>query len=359
MRSNGSYRHAFLLAGALLAVSGCVMHTAGCWPQVKAERVVELDRPLETGATLAVSTASGSIEVEGREVDSVHVVATICARASTAEEAQELAEQVDVRFEQSGDKVEIKADRPRQRARQSISISYHVVTPHETHIQCNSASGSLRVGDLIGNIDAHAASGSVNATNIQGSVRLRSASGSVRCESLRDGNAHLSSASGPVELSNASGIGTCDMSAASGSVVARQIEAESIKMRSASGPARLTDAQAQTMNLHSGSGGGSGRSIHCANLKAKSVSGSVSVTFSESTPADLVAEMGSGSGSVSVTVPPSFAGQVDLSVGSGSIHTDLPLTIQGKISKKRISGTLGQGTGHLAARTGSGSIRVK
>jgi len=336
-----------------------VIHTAGCWPQVKAERVVELERSLETGSTLAVSTASGSIGVTGQEVDRVQVVATICARAATEEEAQELAEQVSIRFEQSGNKTEIKADRPRQRKRQSISIRYRIVAPRQTHIQCSSASGSLNLTDLIGNIDAHAASGSVDAAHIQGSVHLRSASGSVRCEQVRDGDIQLSSASGSIRLSDASGIGTCDMHAASGSVTARQVEAESIKMRSASGSVTLTDARAQAIDLHSSSGRVSTRNIHCARLKAESTSGGVSVEFSPSAPSDVIAEMRSGSGSVRVEMPTDFAGQVDLSVGSGSIHTDLPLTVQGKISKKHISGTLGEGTGHLTIRTTSGSIRVR
>jgi len=359
MRSRTSWGQAFFLGVLVLAATGCVIHTSGCWPQVKAERVVELDHPLEAGSTLAVSTASGSIDVEGQEVQGVHVVATITARAGTEEEAQELAEQVEIGFAQNSGKLEIKAERPKQESRQSISISYRIVAPRQTHIQCNSASGSLRIDNLIGDIDAHAASGSVRAADIQGSVRLRSASGSVRGQHIQNGDAHLSSASGSIELSDASGIGTCDLSAASGSVTARQIEAQSIKMGSASGSTRLTDARAQTMNLHSSSGRVSADQVHCANLKAASTSGSVTATFTESTPGDLIAELSSGSGSVNVTVPPSFAGQVDLSVGSGSIHTDLPLTIQGKISKKRISGTLGQGAGRLTARTGSGSVRVR
>lgn len=349
----------FILTALLLSVGGCIMHTDNWWPQVKAERSVELEQSLEAPATLAVGTASGAITITGQDVGTVHAVATICARAASEEEAQELAEQVSIRFERNGSKLQIKADRPPQRNRQSISISYQIVAPRQIHVQCNSASGSLTLTDLTGNLDAHTASGSVEAGHIEGTVRLRSASGSVRCENIRSGDVHLGSASGNVRLTDAIQIGTCDLHAASGSVVARNVEAESIAMRSASGSTTLTDAQAQTADLHSSSGKVTVEDVHCERLKAESVSGGVSVAFAPSAPEDLVAEMRSGSGSVNIVVPPQFAGQVDLSVGSGSIHTDLPLTIEGSLNKKHIRGSIGDGSGSLSARTTSGSIRLR
>ena len=130
-------------------------------------------------------------------------------------------------------------------------------------------------------------------------------------------------------------------------------------MRSASGHVTLAEARAEVIELHSSSGRTAAEQIDAARLKVESVSGNVSVAFAPSTPSEGIAEMRSGSGSFHVTVPPSFAGQVDLSVGSGSIHTDLPLTVEGSISKKHIQGTIGDGAGSLSIRTTSGSIRVR
>jgi hypothetical protein len=359
MYANRAIGLTILLVATLLAVGGCIIDAGGWGPQVKAERTLELDHPLAPGSTLAVSTASGSIGLTGQDVDHAHVMATIQARATTQEEAQELAEQVEISFQESPGKVTIKADRPPQRKRQSISISYQIVVPRQTHVHCSSASGSIRLADLEGNVDAHAASGSIEAAHVQGSVRLNSASGSARCEDVAGGDVRIGAASGSVKLTDASQIGACDLHAASGSVQASNVDANSVKMRSASGSVTLTAAQAQTMDLHSSSGRTKAEDINCQNLKAASVSGSVTVTFAPSTPGDINAHMNSGSGSVSVVVPPEFAGQVDLSVGSGSIHTELPLTVRGKIGKKHITGSVGEGSGYLTARAGSGSIRVR
>jgi DUF4097 and DUF4098 domain-containing protein YvlB len=359
MRSNRAVKLVLVLVAALLSIGGCVIDAGGWGPQVRAERTLELDHPLAPGSTLAVSTASGSIGLTGQDVDHAHVMATIHARATTEQEAQELAEQVEITFQETASKLTIKADRPPRKKRQSISISYQIVVPRQTHVNCTSASGSIRLADLQGNVDAHAASGSIEAARVKGSVRLNSASGSARCENVAGGDVHIGAASGSVKLADASEIGVCDLHSASGSVQAHRVEASSVKMRSASGSVTLTTAQAQTMELHSSSGRTKAEDINCTHLKAESVSGSVSVTFAPSAPGDVNAQMRSGSGSVSVVVPPEFAGQVDLSVGSGSIHTDLPLTIKGKVGKKHITGSVGEGSGHLTARAGSGSIRVR
>jgi len=117
MRLRASSGITFVLTALLLSVGGCGMYADGWWPRATAERTVELERPLEAGSTLGVSTASGSIDVAGQEAGAAHVVATIRAHAASEEEAQELAEQVTVRFEEHGSKVEVKADRPRRRGR--------------------------------------------------------------------------------------------------------------------------------------------------------------------------------------------------------------------------------------------------
>lgn len=345
------------LAVLLLSVGGCSID--GLYPQIKFERTVELQHAMQPGTTLAVSTASGSIDVAGQETDHAQVVATIVARAGSEEEAQELAEAVEIGFEETAERLEIKADRPQTDGNRSISISYEITLPRQSHVECNSASGSIGVTDLNGNVKAHAASGSVKAARVEGSVRLDSSSGSVRCEQVEGGDVRLASASGSVRLLKASNAGVCDLHSSSGSARASDVQADSIKVGSASGSVTLADAQAEAIDLHASSGPVKAESITCSRLTAESVSGSVSVVFSPSAPSDLVAEVGATSGSVTVVVPPGFAGQVDLSASSGSVNVDLPVTVQGRIDKRHVKGTIGEGSGRLTAHTASGSIRVK
>jgi hypothetical protein len=87
--------------------------------------------------------------------------------AASEQEAQELAEQVQIRFQEAGGKLEIKADKPTLR-RSRISISYNITTPRQSSLDCESGSGSLKVKDLTGNVNARTGSGSVEAARIKG-----------------------------------------------------------------------------------------------------------------------------------------------------------------------------------------------
>lgn len=326
----------------LLFVGGCIVIDGdGNWDnRARFERTVELQHPMRSGTTLVVSTASGSIEAIGQETDQAAVTAKICVRAATEQEAQELAEQVEIRFLEAGEWLEIRADEPSLLSRRSISISYNILMPRQAGIECESASGSLKVQDLTGNVRASTASGSVEAARIQGAVHLHSASGSVHGDNFSGGDVELDTGSGGVRLSDASQVGTC-------------------WARSGSGPVRVEHVQAHRIHMDSGSGGVTGKDINCSRLNAGSGSGNVSAVFAPSAPDNVVADFGSGSGNVHVILPPGFAGRVDLSVDSGSVHIDRPMTVRGNMGKRHIKGTIGEGTGSLTAHIGNGSIDVR
>ncbi|MBN2129146.1 MAG: DUF4097 family beta strand repeat protein [Sedimentisphaerales bacterium] len=358
MRPRNALQQTVSLAAMLLVGAGLI-HIAGCYPQAEFEKMIELEHPMEASSTLAVSTASGSIDVAGGQTERCHVIATIRARAATEEEAQELAEQVEIRIEPSPGKLQIKADRPRSLRNKSLSISYSITVPHETHVECSSASGSVDLADLTGNVNADAASGSVEAVRITGSVRLHTASGSVRAEEVRGGDAHLNSASGSVRLLQASEMGRCELHAASGRVAAEHIDADSVSLHTASGSVHLTEARAPSVSLSTSSGSIRAEGLNASQVKAESPSGGISVAFAPAAPGEITADLKTSSGNVTLALPPDFAGRIDLSAGSGSVHTDLPISITGKIDRKHISGTVGQGAGNVSVHTSSGSIRVK
>jgi DUF4097 and DUF4098 domain-containing protein YvlB len=358
MASRRIIRGVFLLGSLPLVVGGCTFD--GLWgPQVKFERTVELDQPMQAGATLTAGTASGSIDVTGRETNQAHVVATIQARAGTEDEARELAEQVDVHFEGSGDRVALKADHPPLPPNKSVSVSYRIDLPRQTSVELGSASGSINVADLTGSVKANTASGHVGAARVQGTVRLKSASGSAHAEDVGGGDIDLDTASGGVRLSRASNIGACGLNAASGSVTADNIQANTIQMSSASGHVTLTDAQAKEIRAHSSSGGVRVEAVTCPRLNAESASGHVTVAFARTAPPDVVATVSSGSGSVDMTAPRGFSGHLAMSTASGSVETDLPVTVVGKLGKRQLSGFVGKGDGSLTLRATSGSIRVR
>ncbi|UCD52365.1 MAG: DUF4097 family beta strand repeat protein [Phycisphaerales bacterium] len=387
---------AFISLGTLLLLvaAGCDVEM-GNWGQARDERIVERDTALAPGSTLDVDTSSGSISVIGNETSECRLSATITARAPSEEEARTLAEQVEIRLQQSADTVKIRADKPRLGRNRSISVSYTIAVPRRTNVQCHSAYGSLDLANLEGVVNAktgsgsiqaehirgaanldtaygsitcsdivgqevilHSGSGSVTARDIKGTARMNSSYGSVRCEGFSDGDLWLRSGSGRVAIADAT-FGKCDASSSYGPVSGNHLRGDFVKLRSGSGNVELSETTADGMDLSSSYGRVRAMEIVTSKLKAHSGSGSIDVACAEACPSELNADVKTSYGSIDLTAPTDFAGQVNLATHYGSVHTDRPVTISGEVTKKKIVGAIGEGQGHLSLETSSGSIRLK
>ncbi len=327
--------------------------------KAKFERTVELDQVFSPGSQLTVSTASGAIEIVGQEADNAHVIAKIVARAPTKEDAQDLAETIVVGLEPTANGLELRVGRPAPASKRSVSVSYKIIVPRQTSIDCASLSGSIEIADLLGDVAGRTASGAIEIARVTGSLRVHSTSGPVRCEKIDGGDVSLESMSGGVHLSDASNIGTCHMGAASGSLTAKKVEAQFIQMRATSGAVTLNAAQAETIDLHSVSSRVSAKDLSCERLQAESTSGDVSVTFARKAPGNVAAGAKSGAGNISVVMPRDFAGRVDLLANSGSVHMKQPIETSQKLREGHVSGTVGQGSGSLFVRAGTGTINIR
>ncbi len=101
------------------------------------------------------------------------------------------------------------------------------------------------------------------------------------------------------------------------------------------------------------------REIISDELTAGSNYGNIDIEYSDLVPAEIQAKVSTSYGSINFTAPPGFAGQVELATSYGSVKTDLPILVKGKISSKRIEGTIGEGNGKLSLKTNYGSISMR
>ncbi len=144
-------------------------------------------------------------------------------------------------------------------------------------------------------LDAHTGSGNQTIGSLDGEVRAQTGSGSIRVERT-GGSLHAQTGSG-------------------------HIDAESV--------------------------GGE--------VRARTGSGSVDVR--QIVRADVNVQ--TGSGSVSLSLPPDAAFTLDAQTGSGSITTSQPLTVQGRVRRNHVTGTVRGGGNSVHVRTGSGSIAIR
>jgi len=87
--------------------------------------------------------------------------------------------------------------------------------------------------------------------------------------------------------------------------------------------------------------------------------GGIKVYYSEAAKPACDVSVVTHNGGVEFVAPPNFSAAVNVSTHNGSIKTDIPITVTGKVSKGKLTGTIGTGEGKLHLETHNGSIRIK
>jgi hypothetical protein len=194
-----------------------------------------------------------------------------------------------------------------------VSISYEITVPANTETIASSGSGSISVVDIAAPVETSAGSGSIKLENIGGAVDASTGSGSIRADGVA---------------------GAFKGSTGSGSIEMSQTAPGDVKVSTGSGSTSLTGV--------------------IGALRANAGSGRITVEGRMAGDWDL----DTGSGSVRVTLPADAAFDIEAESNSGSIDIDHPLTVQGRISERRITGEVRGGGPRLKIDTGSGGVRV-
>jgi len=373
---------------------GCELQFGGI-NQAQYKRTISRQAACAPGSTLDVTTESGSITLTGTDSNECRVTAQIVAHAPTEEEAQELAEQTEIKLESADNTLKIRADKPHLSNNRSIGISYEITAPRRLNVLCQSDFGSLSATGLQGNVKGKTSSGSIKAVQIDGPVDLDTSFGSIDCRNIAGPTALLHSNSGSITAADLKGEAkivtsfgsitcntfsgttldlktdsgrialsdatcrTCLAVTSYGSLACNRVKGDTVKLKSGSGSLDLAAIDTPDLDISTSFGSVKAREITTAKLTAGSGSGSINIVCTPATPADLTADVKSSFGGIDFTAPPRFSGQVDLRTDFGSIHTALPVTVSGNIDKKRVIGTVGEGKGLLRLQTGSGSISLK
>jgi len=267
---------------------------------------------------LDVETGSGSIEVRSGSNDEVTVTGEIHVQRrflwGKPRNADELIQEIkdNPPIELNDGRLRISQVKKRK-LRNSISISYEIVVPSGTEVFAESGSGSILIADIAAPVDAHAGSGRVVLNNIAGPAKAQTGSGAIRAENVSG------------EFNGKSG---------SGSIHLEQTGPGNVVVSTGSGSSKLTGI--------------------VGSVRASAGSGRITIEGRQ----EGEWKVDTGSGSVYVSLPQDAAFELDAETGSGGINVDHPLTLEGRISKKRVVGTVRGGGPLLRIDTGSGGIRV-
>jgi hypothetical protein len=307
----------------ILALSGLVLSGFLSSAALGATGSFQQTVPVEDGILLDVSTGSGSITISSGQSGQVEVTGHIkVSKRSFLGIFKRSSEKMDemVRAVESDPPVRLVDGTllvghiDDKAYEHNVSISYEIVVPADTEVKSHTGSGAQKISSVAGPVDAGAGSGKITLTDIGGAVKARTGSGAIRGDNIA---------------------GAFEARAGSGSIRLTQVAPGDVSVRTGSGSSELSGVVGA--------------------LKVRAGSGRVEVDGRQEGPWNI----DTGSGSVRVKLPADASFHLDAHTGSGGIKIDHPLTVQGKISKKDITGDVRGGGDTLTIETGSGGVRIE
>jgi DUF4097 and DUF4098 domain-containing protein YvlB len=280
---------------------------------------------------LAAQTHSGNISVRTGGPGSVLVRGTIRVRDRYTSDADRIIQELkaNLPLEQAGNSIHVR--NIGEELRRRVSISYEITTPAETSADLQTGSGNVGVEGVRGPVEAHSGSGNVAVSGISDTASANTGSGNIALNSI-GGSGRARTGSGSII---ARGIGgDFSGSTGSGNVVVEQTAAGNVEMNSGSGSLEARGVKG-SLNASTGSG----------NIVAE---GAVASDW----------RLRTSSGSVRIDLPSEAAFTVEARSSSGSVEVNHPLTLQGRIGRREVRGTVRGGGSLLAVSTSSGSIQI-
>lgn len=98
--------------------------------------------------------------------------------------------------------------------------NWSLILPEKTTLECNSASGDIKITGLTNSVYASLASGDLELANLKGKLEFKTASGDIQLKNA-EGDMTLKAASGDIDIHHATG--ALEISAASGDIKAYKI----------------------------------------------------------------------------------------------------------------------------------------
>jgi len=313
----------------------------GFYPGISAEKEKYEEKfqkivPLTKDGKLFLSNIAGDIEVKTWDKAEVKIDALKISKATSLEKAKENVSKVKIEITEEGSTLRIETKYPKIRIRSlNVSVKYWLFIPSMASANVDSVSGDLTLEKIGGTVKAETVSGDVSLNDIAGTLKAKSVSGDVEVFKA-DKGANCNSVSGDLEIHDV--IGDVDVGSVSGDVTVERIKG-SIEAETVSGEIELLDVTDAKV------------------IKAETVSGSVK--YIGKIYADGRYYLKSHSGSINMIIPSDSAFDLEANTFSGDIETDFDITVSGKISRKKLSGSVNGGGAEIVIKTFSGDVYLK
>jgi DUF4097 and DUF4098 domain-containing protein YvlB len=275
---------------------------------------------VDSGGTLKLDTDTGSIEVRGTSGRTLEIEVFRKVKTNNQKTAQRILDNFHIDFEQSGNDIYITGDRQRKanfwdNIWNRLRVKYIIHVPEVYNIDLRTSGGSISVEVLEGEVNVRTSGGSLDLDDITGPVWGKTSGGSIRVGNI-NGDVDIDTSGGSINIDRARGNVTAHTSG--GSITVDEVMG----------------------------------SIH-----ADTSGGSIKAHISKQPDSDC--RLTTSGGGVTVYLTRNIAVDLDASTSGGSVHTEFPVTIQGKIDKRKLKSKINGGGPLLTLHTSGGSIYIK
>ncbi len=146
-----------------------------------------------------------------------------------------------------------------------------------------------------------------------------------------------------------------EFDSSSGDAFIDELSASSVRLKSSSGKVEAGEITSSE-TFRNTSSGKTVIEVFSGDLDFESSSGDLTVSY-QSFDNNVVAD--SSSGDIELNLPSDAGFVFEVNTSSGEIETEFPFTVQGKVDKRKLKGSVGEGSGFIRIETSSGDVRLK
>ena len=301
---------------------------------------IEKTYDVKSGGNLTVLSEFGAIEIQTAEQEKVEVVVTKEAKSKPVGAVEKMLADFELVFEHVGSDIHIRGDFKHDREHwwkqfNLARIHFLITVPQQYNVDLNTLSSDISVANLTGDVRVKTSGGSLCFQSITGPVLGHTSGGSIEVVDVK-GDVQVRTSGGSIRLGAIQGF---------------------VSGRTSGGSIKVVDCSGGTDVRTSGGGiwlGGIGK-----NVTARTSGGSIEANMAISPQSEC--SLRTSGGRITLTLIPDVAVDLEAKASGGRVLTDFAVdsTIQGKVPKNRLEGSINGGGPLLKLRTSGGNIHLQ
>jgi beta-lactamase regulating signal transducer with metallopeptidase domain/DUF4097 and DUF4098 domain-containing protein YvlB len=148
--------------------------------KAKAEAKMHFTSPLIDGGLLIVENRVGAITVRGAATNECRLDILITAKAETKEEAEAMAQAVEMKYNSSDSRIFIKPVKPDNDKWENVDVAFEITVPQRANLQLGTDVGAALLRDVQGQIKVKTNVGAVTTRNVRGDINLETNVGDIQ-----------------------------------------------------------------------------------------------------------------------------------------------------------------------------------